>query len=369
MKLFFDARFTRTERHDGISRYGSCLLGAVQELVDGTEDSVVAIIHDEAQLALLPPGTRYVKLSDPLSPQELRIPARLNRLGADVVFSTMQVMGSAGRDYPLILTLHDLIYYDHPEPPHDLPAAVRGVWRLYHRAYWPQRLLLDRADAVAAVSRTTAGLMEKHRLTRRPVAVISNAAEPPAGPVVRGPGHDAHTLVYMGAFLPYKNVETLIAALAHLPGYTLHLCSKVAPEREAELAESIPEGATVVFHHGISDEDYRALLDSATALVTASRAEGFGLPVVEAMARGCPVAVSDLPIFRELGGEVPAYFDPEEPSSVAEAVRSLEVPGAWRAAAAAGPPRAAEFSWRRSAEALLGLARELHDARARPQSD
>lgn len=360
MKIFFDARFTRTTRHDGISRYGSSLLGALQHLTRDTEDTVVAIIHDEAQLALLPPATRYVKLTHPMSPQELRIPARLNRLGADVVFSTMQVMGSTGRDYRLILTLHDLIYYDHPEPPHDLPALVRGVWRLYHKAYWPQRVLLDRADGVAAVSRTTADLIAEHRLTRRPVRVVSNAATPPGEPVVRRPGHDAKSLVYMGAFLPYKNVEALIDSLAFLPDYTLHLCSGIAPEREEELASRTPPGARLVFHHGISDEAYRELLDSATALVTASRAEGFGLPVVEAMARGCPVAISDLPIFRELGGEVPAYFDPDAPDSIAAAVQGLERPEAWQEAAARGPAQAATFSWDRSARELLRWAREIH---------
>jgi hypothetical protein len=58
----------------------------------------------------------------------------------------MQTMGSWGSKYGLVLTLHDLIYYEHPAPPGFLPAPVRVLWRLYHKAFWPQRLLLNRAD-------------------------------------------------------------------------------------------------------------------------------------------------------------------------------------------------------------------------------
>lgn len=364
MKLFFDARFTRTDRHDGISRYGSCLLAALLEVTCGTEVEVIAIIHDEAQLALLP-DTPYVVLNHPTSPAELTIAKRLDALGADVVFSTMQVMGSWGRDHALVLTLHDLIYYAHPQPPADLPAVVRGAWRLYHRAYWPQRLMLDRADAVAVVSRTTARLVAEHALTSRPVHVVPNAVAPPPELPARAPGHDARSLVYMGAFLPYKNVEALIRALAHLPGWTLHLPSRITPARERELRALVPDRARVVFHRGASDEEYAALLDSATALVTASLDEGFGLPVVEAMARGVPVAVSELPIFRELADGVAEFFDPHDPADIAHAVSALSVPEVWAARAQAAQVRAAEFSWESSAEVLLDLARSLHAERTR----
>ncbi|MYM19143.1 glycosyltransferase [Brevibacterium sp. 5221] len=358
MRLFFDARFTRTDRHDGISRYGSCLLAAVIEQARGTDVSVTAIVCDPRQLSLLPP-CEHVVLSGPMSPREPFIARDLNRLGADVVFSTMQTMGSWGRRYRLILTLHDLIYYDHPEPPHDLPAPVRGAWRLYHRAYWPQRLMLDRADAVAAVSATTAGLIAAHRLTKRPVRVVANAAQPLAQPPRRAPGHAARSLVYMGAFLPYKNVEALIRALDHLPGYTLHLASKIAPERERALRALVPDRARVAFHRGVTDDEYHALLDSATALVTASRAEGFGLPVIEAMMRAAPVAISDLPIFHEIADTAAEYFDPESPAAIAAAVRRLEDPEVWAARSAAGPDQARTFSWESSARGLLELAGEL----------
>ncbi|GAB3570607.1 glycosyltransferase family 4 protein [Spelaeicoccus albus] len=354
MKIFFDARFTRTRHHDGISRYGSNLLAALSELAP-----VTGIIHDDAQRALLPTGVPYVKLISPMSPGEPALPAALNRLGADVVFSPMQVMSSFGRKYKLILTLHDLIYYRHPEPPHDLPVAVRAAWRLYHKAYWPQRRLLNRADAIAAVSETTAGMIADHKLTKRPVHVIGNAADPPTDLPPLTNRHDAKSLVYMGAYLPYKNVETLIRSLEFLPGYTLHLSSRIEPYREAQLRELVPNGATVQFHHGVTDDEYHDLLDHATALVSASLDEGFGLPLVEAMSRRTPIVVSDLPIFHEIGDEKALYFPPTDAAALARQVRSLEDPGDWEARATAGPSRAATFSWSRSARTLLTVMEDL----------
>lgn len=358
LSVFFDARFTRTTHHDGISRYGACLLAALLEAVEDTDIDVTAIISDRAQLALLP-ECRWVELNDPTSPAEVAVAGRLNALGADVVFSTMQTMGSFGRRYGLILTIHDLIYYSHPQPPGDLPLPIRLLWRAYHLSYTPQRLLLNRADAVAAVSETTKDLIAAHHLTTKPVAVVSNAAEVAAASTRTVNRSDAKTLIYMGAFLPYKNVEALIRALEHLPGWTLHIASRIEGRREAQLRSLIPDRAKVVFHRGISEEDYARLLDEATALVTASREEGFGLPVIEAMAQGVPVAVSDIPIFNEIAGAAALYFDQEDPRSIAEAITRLTNAGTWEKKSQAGLVQSQKFDWADSAAALVELIRSV----------
>ena len=358
LSVFFDARFTRTTHHDGISRYGSCLLSALLRAVEGTEIDVTVIISDQAQLALLPECS-WVELNDPTSPAEVAIAGKLNALGADVVFSTMQTMGSFGRRYGLILTIHDLIYYSHPKPPGDLPLPVRLLWRAYHLSFAPQRLLLNRADAVAAVSETTKDLIAARRLTERPVHVVSNAAEVAATATRAANRHDAKSLIYMGAFLPYKNVESLIRSLEHLPGWTLHIASRIDGRREAQLRALIPGRAKVVFHRGISDEEYARLLDQSTALVTASREEGFGLPVIEAMAQGVPVAVSDIPIFREIAADAAEYFDPEDPESIAEAVTRLTDAERWAELSAAGQRQSQVFDWAKSADSLVELIREV----------
>lgn len=347
-----DARFTRMDHHDGISRYGASLMAAVAPYAD-----VTMLIHDERQLSLLP-DLPWVKINSPLSPLELFVARHVNKLRGDLVFCPMQTMGSWGRRYPLVLTLHDLIYYEHPAPPGFLPAPVRVLWRLYHRAYWPQRVLLNRANVVATISQTTLGLMRKHRLTKRPVRIIGNAPQgerKPRDPAVA----PEKSLAYMGSFMPYKNVETLIRGMAGLPDFTLNLLSRITDERRAELTALIPSGATVVFHNGVSDAEYDELLMRTTALVTLSKAEGYGLPLVEAMALGTPVVVADTEIFREVGGTAAHYVPADSPSEFAAAVRALDSRETWAASSAASVAQAATFSWDASAQELLAIAQEL----------
>lgn len=359
MRLLIDARYTRTDQLDGISRYGANLIAAAARQAD-----VRMLIHDERQLQFLP-DVPWVKINSPLSPAELFVARRINKLGADVVVCPMQTMGSFGRRYGLILTIHDLIYYRHPKPPGFLPLPVRGLWRLYHKAYWPQRLLLNRADMVATISRTTKSLLEQARLTRRDIRIVSNAPHSPGS--ARDPLAPADKdLVYMGSYMPYKNVETLIAAMALLPDYRLHLLSPVSAAREAELAAGAADPGQLVFHHGVSDGEYHQLLHRATALVSLSRDEGYGLPLIEAMAAGTPVIASDIPIFREVTDEAALLVDPDEPEAFAAAVRALEDPDRRARASKEGAGRAGEFSWDHSAAQLLAMAEEVRRRRQAP---
>lgn len=358
MKIVIDARFTRTDHHDGISRYGASLIAATAKIAD-----VSMLVSDVRQLALLP-DVPYTLIGSPLSPSELFVARTINKLGADVVVCPMQTMGTWGRKYGLVLTLHDLIYYEHPAPPGFLPAPVRLVWRLYHKAFWPQRVLLNRADTVATISKTTEALIAKYRLTRRPVRIISNAPQPEQEPRQAGEGAE-RSLVYMGSFMPYKNVETMVAGMASLPGYTLHLLSRITPERRAGLEKLVPPGAQVVFHNGVTDEEYHGLLRRATALVSLSRAEGYGLPLVEAMSLGTPVIASDIPIFREVGGDAALYVDPATPEQFANAVHTLQDSVRWQDISRRSVVRAGEFSWDESARQLVDAAHEIMVRRGR----
>ncbi len=357
MRVLVDARWTRTDAPDGITRFGANLIAALHEL-----HPVTMLIHDERQLRLLPAHVPHVRINSPFSPRELLVSRTLHRLGADVVFSPMQVIGGFRRRYRLVLTLHDLIYYRHPEPPGFLPAPVRLVWRCFHQAFWPQRVLLNRADAVVTVSETTARLIAEHRLTVRPVTVVPNA--PPVSAEVEqgGARGERRDLLYMGSYLPYKNVETLVRGMASLPGYRLHLLSRIPSEREAELRAWIPPGADVVFHNGVCDGEYRELLGGAAASVTASRDEGFGLPIIEAMSAGTPVVCSELEIFREVTAGHALFFATDSVEGFAAAVRKLEDEPTRRDLVDRARGRAADFTWQRSAERLLGVLESTSDA-------
>jgi glycosyltransferase involved in cell wall biosynthesis len=364
MRILADCRYVRTDHHDGISRYSARITEALARRAAAAGHQVTMLISDERQLRLLPDLPWAIGPS-PTGAGEPWVARRVNRLNADVVFTPMQTMGTlARRRYKLVKTLHDLIYYRHRTPPRELPGFVRVLWRLYHLAWWPQRALLNRADAVATVSATTKGLIAEHRLTRRPVVVVANAADPaPAGTPFDRPAPDLDTpdgreLVYMGSFMPYKNVETLATAMQDLPGYRLHLLSRITPEARARLEALAPAGSLVV-HDGTSEDEYHALLLRARALVTASRDEGFGLPLVEAMVLGTPIVVSDITIFREIGGDAALFAPVDDPVAFAAAVRRLEDAGEWRARSRAAVAQAAHFDWDRSAAALLELLESL----------
>lgn len=369
MRLFMDGRYMRTDFHDGISRFSHSLIQAAAELISPT-----VILHDPAQEDLVPPNADVVYLHAPTSAMEPLAARKLNAYQPDVVFSPMQTIGSVGRNFGLILTLHDLIYYQHRTPPRDLPHAVRGLWYLYHMTYAPQRLLLNRADAVATVSKTSQRLIKKHRLTSRPVHVISNA--PPTVRIPRDPaGVRRKTLVYMGSFMDYKNVETLITALRFLPEYQLHLCSRISPARREEylqLANACGvEAGQLYFHNGIADVEYRGLLREATALVTTSRSEGYGLPVAEAMAEGTPVIMSNLEIFEEIGGldNPGALFvnigSESADQQVADSVLALEDKQAFIRASTGAVRQANTFDWKSSARTLVSLAEDIYLRRSR----
>ena len=352
MRLVVDCRYVRRDgRHDGISRFTAGITAGLGRL-----HPLTMLIDDPAQLALLP-ELPWVRLRPPAHPLEPFLPLQLNPLHADVVYSPMQTTGSIGRRYGFVVTLHDLIYYRHRTPPAEFAPWVRLLWRLAYLSYAPQRWLLSRGDEVVTVSATTAGQIAEHRLTTRPVTVVPNAAdgEPLAA---AAPGPRSRSLVYMGAFIGYKNVATLVRAAALLPGYELHLLSPIDPGVRTAL-ERVAPAARLVVHDGVSDAEYAALLDDAAAAVSASRDEGFGIPAVEAMARGVPVVLSDIPIFREVGGDAARYAPADSPEAFAAAVRALEDPAEWAARSAAGLARAATYTWDASAARLLPVLQRV----------
>jgi glycosyltransferase involved in cell wall biosynthesis len=355
-RIHFDARFIRTDFPDGISRFS---IGLVTELAKITE--VVAVIHDERQRELLPARVETLLVNPPTSWHEVLLGRRLNRAGVELLFSPMQTTGSLGRRFKLVLTLHDLIYYRHREPPGFLSAPLRVLWRLYHLAWWPQRLMLRRADAVVTVSETVAKQIREHRLAKS-VSVVYNAADAlPETSQNRAlnRGAQSRRLVYVGSFIGYKNVATLVRALELLPEHELWLLSPVSEAQRGELESVASVGSRLRFLNGVSDAEYSSILGGAQALVTASLDEGFGIPLIEAMARGVPVVCSDLEIFREVAGPAASYCDPNRPESFAAAVDQLAEPAIWDGFSAAGLEQAKRYSWQLSAAKLLAVLRSV----------
>jgi glycosyltransferase involved in cell wall biosynthesis len=353
VKVLFDCRYVvRSGHHDGISRYSARLVEALSRRMP-----VEMLISDAAQLERLPDLPWHL-ISSETSLREPWIARQLNPLEPDAVFSPLQTMGSAGRRYGLVLTLHDLIYHRHRTPPRHLPWYIRAGWWVYHLTFGFQRRALNRPDEVVTVSETTKTLIAEHRLTRRPVTVVLNAADPLDGAPVERTAPTTRDLLYMGSFMPYKNVGTLAEALHALPGYRLHLLSRV-PGQEREALEAVAPAGSLQFHDGVTDTEYAELLENAHALVHASLDEGFGIPLVEAMSVGTPIVVSDIPIFREIGGAAGIYADPHDPAAFAAAVRTLDDDAVWLARSKAAREEARRFDWDRSADVLYEVLRRV----------
>lgn len=352
--VWFDGRFINPTRPDGITSFSLGLVGELSRLMP-----VTVLIHLEAQRHLMPENVSVVKVNDPTSLRELTLAKRLNQASIGVLISPMQTTSSLGRNFKLVLTLHDLIYYRHRTPPRAFSAPVRLGWILFHLSYFPQRFLLDRADLVLTVSDTSRQQILEARLTKRPLEVVHNASELEISKPIR-PRHDSKYLIYMGSYSRYKNVEFLIESMTLLPEKTLVLLSRLSDKKQRKLTKLASSmGAKVQFENGVTDAEYLGWLGKAFGLVSASKDEGFGIPLVEAMSQGLPVIVSDIPIFQEVVGKAGVFFNNSKPEEFVAAVMKLSEEKTWSNYSKAALQQSSRFSWKRSTQELLASLREI----------
>jgi glycosyltransferase involved in cell wall biosynthesis len=167
-------------------------------------------------------------------------------------------------------------------------------------------------------------------------------------------------ILAVSAFLAHKNVERLVEAQpsirAGLPDAVLVLPGNWTPlqDKVRERAQALGVHDAVVIPGWVSSADLEGLYRAAACFVLPSRREGFGLPVLEAMRRGVPVACSRTSAVPEVAGDAALFFDPERPEEIAQAITAiLRDPGLGAELAEKGKQRAALFTWRRAAEETL----------------
>ncbi len=361
MNVLFDARWILVEnRFDGVSRYSHELAHALAK----REDMEVAwLVYDQRQADKLPAG-KLVWANNPNNAfKEFFLFARaVNRSGYDIVYSPFFTVGTLGKRFKLVLTIHDMIYFTHRTPPQWLTWHIRAGWWLFHASYWPMRRQLNKADAVATVSNTARQELLDARATKRPITTVANAVGNQFYDPTERPRHTYKNIVYMGAFTPYKNVECLIDMLPFLPDMTLHLCGKLPPMRRPEIEARIAKnGVTdrVVIYDGSTDEQYRAALREACCAISASRLEGFGLPVIESQSAGVPYVCANTPIFHEIGGNSVQYFSPDSPEQAAACVKNLQDEATNKEYVKLGYENSMHYTWEKSAEAAASICKTL----------
>ena len=234
----------------------------------------------------------------------------------------------------------------------------------------------DSKDRIAPILKLPATKAELVYFGVAPEFVPAGSSHGASGERPSHAPHDAYMLS-VSAVRVHKNFETLLRAYSMLRG-----TSKAAPARlvipgtvvdapyYASLRRLVAElelDAYVEFKGEMSHEALPALYRGAQMFVLSSLTETFGHPLVEAMASGTPVLVSDLPVFREVCGDAAGYFPPGDAGSLAASMASLlEDPDLRRRRIARGLARAAEFSWHSCARLTLDLLEEA--ARSRPFS-
>ncbi|HWH96693.1 MAG TPA: glycosyltransferase family 1 protein [Baekduia sp.] len=305
--------------------------------------------HPEVGLVALPvsSATRIVRTAA----QQSVVAGAALRAGVDLLHSLGNIAPLAGARRRVV-TMHDLIYLSHPETTTGLLA--RGLSVL-------APAVARRATRILADSQATASELQRLLGTepdKIDVVPLGPGLRPDATPVPEarlraelGLG-ELPLVLSVSARRPHKNLARLVEAMGRLPHAALVLPGYSSGFEDELRAVARRAGAEDRVHlcGWIDDAQLEGLYAAATCLAFPSLAEGFGLPVLEAMVRGVPVACSAVSALPEVAGDAALLFDPTSVDAIAAAIGHLLEDAALRARLVArGHEQAARFTWDRTA--------------------
>ena len=360
-RLVLDAR-TATDHFPGIGRYVANLSQALSQIAP---DLDLALLHDPSATSTRLTLPKLPRMACPASPfsiqQQWIVPRILHQAQAKLYHSPYYLM-PYWPGVPSVVTCYDLIPLIYPEY---YTASQRLAYRLAHY------LALRAACAVLAISEATkADLTRIFHLDPQRVLVTPLAADASFAPrsrtqvaaLCRKYALPERYVLYLGINKPHKNLVGLvqawqIAMATHQIPNTKLVIAGPWDERYPEaqqLARELNLQEQIVFAGAVEENDLPALYTGADLFVFPSRYEGFGLPVLEAMACGTPVICSNTSSLPEVAGEAALLVDLHQPHALAQAiVRVLQDQALRQSLQEQGLEQAARFSWEHTAEKTL----------------
>ncbi|SFW55937.1 MULTISPECIES: glycosyltransferase family 4 protein [Pseudomonas] len=269
---------------------------------------------------------------------------------------------------PTVITLHDLTHLRYPET--QPPARLKEIERRLSRAVEQAQLILTDSQFIADEAQQYFGLpVERLRVAPLGVAARFHPREPEAIDTVlkaHGLEHGRYFLC-VGTLEPRKNLSLALRAHAGLPeslrqAFPLFIVG-MSGWQQAQLNDELKcalAGGHVCLAGYLPDEQVAQLLAGARALVFPSYYEGFGLPVLEAMASGTPVITTRCSAMPEVAGPAGIYCESDDPHGMRDAMeRLIEDRLHWQACREAGLQQAALFSWERCAKVTAHAYRKV----------
>ena len=351
----------RMQARGGITRYFTEVIPRLKRPAE-----VEAGLHQSMELAAVGPRARHA-LRIPAFPGGARLAAPCNSLidraalggRRGVILHPTYYRDPRGlpRSEPLVVTVFDLTH-------ERFPAIARRRWWGRPDPALHKAALCARADRILCISQATRrDLVELLGVPREKTRVVLLAGRDwTSVPSVALKGLDRPFLLWVGERHSYKNFLRTLEAWAACPeaAATMLLCVGGGPFRADEVARLAALGvAARVRQAGCPDPQLRWAYEQAAGLLYTSLWEGFGLPVLEAFALGCPVVASNLSALPEVGGGEAIYVEPESTESILEGIRRCLAEVRTPPRTAARQAQAARFSWDACAAGVEAVYGEL----------
>ncbi len=369
LKIAIDGRCL-TDHYPGISRYLFSLLRAMPDVAEGAEISVFtagASADSRFDLGVLEKmGVRLIPVNSAIRGvrQQVELPGEMRRLPA-AVFHAPYFLTAYRPGRPMVVNVYDTIAARFPQ---NLPSfGARLVARLGIRL-----ALLASRSIITLSHAAKQDLVEVFGLPPEKVAVTPAAVAPEFQPVGAEAIDELRTrlrlperyVLHVGTNKPHKNLERLLEAWSEvhaleISDYGLVFAGAHDPSHfnVGESAESLGAG-DVRCLGAVAESDLPVLYSGAELFVLPSLVEGFGLPILEAMACGVPVACARSSSLPEVAGHAAVFFDPSDTGSIVQAVAQLlRNPGYRRLLGERGRARARQLSWARTARSTLDVYR------------